>query len=49
MNIYQEPNLSTSRLSILIDSLAAGADVFASPSESGDADANEMDVAMGHP
>lgn len=45
----QEPSLTTPRLALLIDSLAAGADLFAPASGSGEAGINEMDVAMGHP
>ncbi|KAF8056597.1 hypothetical protein FPV67DRAFT_643353 [Lyophyllum atratum] len=41
--IRKEPNLGTSRLSLLIDSLASGADVFAS-GKSGDI--NEMEIIL---
>ncbi|KAH9843489.1 uncharacterized protein C8Q71DRAFT_728655 [Rhodofomes roseus] len=44
--IRKEANLSTPRLALLIDSLAAGADVFAPSHGAGDASINEMDVAM---
>jgi hypothetical protein len=37
----QEPNLTKGRLAVLIDSLAAGADVYAG------ADAGEMEVVLG--
>ncbi|EPS95234.1 hypothetical protein FOMPIDRAFT_1025902 [Fomitopsis schrenkii] len=47
--IRKEPSLTTPRLALLIDSLAAGADLFAPASGSGEAGINEMDVAMGHP
>lgn len=40
----QEPNLTTSRLTMLIDSLGAGADVFA-PRPG--ADVNEMEIVLG--
>ena len=43
--IFQEPNLGTSRLALLIDSLAAGADVFSSSSNEKDTP-NEMDVIL---
>ena len=45
----QEPNLGPSRLTLLIDSLASGADVF--PSRIGKENAiNEMEVVLeGHP
>ncbi|KIM79538.1 hypothetical protein PILCRDRAFT_10362 [Piloderma croceum F 1598] len=43
--IRKEPNLGTSRLSLLINSLASGADVFTSVSRPGDPQAiNEMEV-----
>lgn len=41
----KEPNLGTSRLALLIDSLAAGADVFSSSSVENDT-LNEMDVIL---
>jgi len=43
--IRKEPNLGTSRLALLIDSLAAGADVFSSSSNGKDT-LNEMDVIL---
>lgn len=43
--IRKEPNLGTSRLALLIDSLAAGADVFSSSSIDNDT-LNEMDVIL---
>ncbi|KZV83283.1 hypothetical protein EXIGLDRAFT_565918, partial [Exidia glandulosa HHB12029] len=42
--IRKEPNLTTSKLAILIDSLGAGADVFA-PKPG--ADVNEMELVLG--
>jgi hypothetical protein len=42
--IRKEPNLGTSRLSLLIDSLASGADVFAPSCEVGGI--NEMEVVL---
>jgi len=44
--IRKEPNLGASRLALLIDSLASGADVFTS-SRPGDSQAiNEMEVVL---
>ncbi|KAL0954154.1 hypothetical protein HGRIS_005291 [Hohenbuehelia grisea] len=43
--LRKEPNLTTSRLGLLIDSLAAGADVFSSSSASHNG-INEMDVVL---
>jgi ribosome assembly protein 3 len=40
---FQEPNLGSSRLALLIDSLAAGAEVFSS---NDDTTINEMDVVL---
>jgi len=40
---FQEPNLGPSRLALLIDSLAAGAEVFSS---NDDTTINEMDVVL---
>ncbi|KAF5309255.1 hypothetical protein D9619_012696 [Psilocybe cf. subviscida] len=42
--IRKEPNLGTSRLALLIDSLASGAEVFTSTSSN--TDINEMDVVL---
>lgn len=42
--IRKEPNLGPSRLALLIDSLAAGADVFSSSTD--DTTINEMDVVL---
>ena len=42
---FKEPNLGTSRLALLIDSLAAGADVFSSSSVENDT-LNEMEVIL---
>jgi len=48
--IRKEPNLGTSRLALLIDSLASGADVFSSSSQPGDPQAvNEMEVVLEGP
>jgi hypothetical protein len=45
--IRKEPNLGSSRLSMLIDSLASGADVFSSSSQPGGGNAiNEMEVVL---
>jgi len=41
---FQEPNLGPSRLALLIDSLAAGAEVFSSSND--DTTINEMDVIL---
>jgi len=47
LSIFQEPNLGTSRLSLLIDSLASGADVFVSGSHKEQKDnINEMEVVL---
>lgn len=40
--------MNKSRLAILVDSLASGADVFASNSFSETRDVNEMDTLMGN-
>jgi ribosome assembly protein 3 len=43
----QEPNMTTSKLSLLIDSLASGADVYASRTDkSRGVDTNEMQVIL---
>lgn len=42
--IRKEPNLGQSRLALLIESLAAGADVFSSTSTDGNV--NEMEVVV---
>lgn len=39
----QEPNLGSSRLALLIDSLASGADVFANQNENS---TSEMDIVL---
>ncbi|KDQ65162.1 hypothetical protein JAAARDRAFT_53058 [Jaapia argillacea MUCL 33604] len=44
--IRKEPNMTTSRLALLIDSLASGADVFASSEEM--RETNEMEVVLEH-
>lgn len=41
--IRKEPNLTTSRLSLLIDALASGADVYAS---NDDPSVNEMEMVL---
>ncbi|KAJ7476849.1 hypothetical protein B0H11DRAFT_1727134 [Mycena galericulata] len=41
----KEPNLGASRLALLIDSLASGADVFTSTTQ-GDSEINEMEVVL---
>lgn len=45
--IRKEPNLDASRLSMLVDSLASGADAFTSRADESDT-INEMEVALGH-
>ncbi|KZT67057.1 hypothetical protein DAEQUDRAFT_729659 [Daedalea quercina L-15889] len=45
--LRKEPNLTTPRLALLIDSLAAGADVFGSSHSTDEAGINERDVIMG--
>lgn len=45
--IRKEPNLGPSKLALLIDSLAAGADIFTSSASAGGTDVNEVDVVMG--
>lgn len=45
--LLQEPNLGPSRLALLIDSLAAGADVFTSSVSGSGTEMNEVDVVMG--
>ncbi|KAF8164739.1 hypothetical protein B0H34DRAFT_641986, partial [Crassisporium funariophilum] len=44
--IRKEPNLGPSRLALLVDSLAAGADVFTSSSKNNTTMINEMDVVL---
>jgi hypothetical protein len=44
-NFTQEPNLGSSRLALLIDSLASGADVFTSTAQTDD-QINEMEVIL---
>jgi ribosome assembly protein 3 len=46
-DVEQEPNLSTSRLSLLIDSLASGADVFSATSQPSASQVNEMELVLG--
>jgi ribosome assembly protein 3 len=45
----QEPGMNKSRLAMLVDSLASGADVFTSNSLTETRGVNEMDVVMGNP
>jgi len=45
--IRKEPNLGTSRLALLVDSLASGADVFTSRGGQGEDEINEMEVVLG--
>lgn len=45
--IRKEPNLGPSKLALLIDSLAAGADIFTSSASASGTDMNEVDVVMG--
>ncbi|THU79989.1 hypothetical protein K435DRAFT_785004 [Dendrothele bispora CBS 962.96] len=48
--IRKEPDLTTTKLSLLIDSLASGAEVFSSSGTSGDSSAqriNEMEMVLG--
>lgn len=46
---FQEPNLTQSRLALLIDSLASGADVFKGKGTlpDGELDIDEMSVVLG--
>jgi hypothetical protein len=48
MQIHKEPGMNKSRLAMLVDSLASGADAFTSSSPSETRDVNEMDVLMGN-
>lgn len=43
---YQEPGLTQSRLSMLIDSLSSGADLFSSKAGSEPGDINEMELIL---
>ncbi|KAG2066784.1 hypothetical protein BDR04DRAFT_1233764 [Suillus decipiens] len=45
--IRKEPNLGPSKLALLIDSLAAGADIFTLSASASGTDMNEVDVVMG--
>jgi len=47
--IHKEPGMNKSRLAMLVDSLASGADVFASNSSPETCGVNEMDVVMNNP
>ena len=44
----QEPNLTTSRLAMLIDSLAAGGDVLTSSRVEPDSSMTEMEIVLEH-
>lgn len=44
--IKQEPGLTNSRLAMLIDSLASGADVYSSATPTGGNGVNEMEVVL---
>ncbi|KAF8638115.1 hypothetical protein AX17_002435 [Amanita inopinata Kibby_2008] len=44
--IRKEPNLNTSKLALLIDSLASGADVFTSSEKDGENGVNEINVIL---
>jgi len=44
--IRKEPGLTTSRLAMLIDSLASGADVYNSSAAAGSSSVNEMEVVL---
>jgi len=46
-DIRKEPNLNQSRLTLLIDSLASGAEVFTS-SRQDNGDLNDMEVVLDH-
>lgn len=46
--LQQEPNLTTSRLAMLIDSLAAGGDVFTSSRVEPDSGMAEMEIVLEH-
>ena len=48
-SLIQEPGMNKSRIAMLVDSLASGADVFTSTSLSETRGVNEMDVVMGNP
>lgn len=45
--IRKEPGLTTSRLAMLIDSLASGADLYTSSAATESSGANEMQVVLG--
>ncbi|KAI0079033.1 hypothetical protein K474DRAFT_1640546 [Panus rudis PR-1116 ss-1] len=44
--IQQEPNMNPSRLAVLIDSLASGADVFSSSASTSTGQVNEMEIIL---
>ncbi|KAH8107859.1 hypothetical protein BXZ70DRAFT_17311 [Cristinia sonorae] len=44
--LRKEPNMTPSRLALLIDSLASGAEVFSSSARPGTNDVNEMEVVL---
>lgn len=43
----QEPNLNQSRLELLIDSLASGADLYSTSREMGSSKVNEIGIILG--
>jgi len=47
--IHKEPGMNKSRLAMLVDSLASGANVFTSNSSPETRGVNEMDVVMNNP
>jgi len=46
--IRKEPNLNQSRLGLLVDSLASGADLYSSSREMGGGKVNEIEIILGH-
>ncbi|TCD71768.1 hypothetical protein EIP91_003111 [Steccherinum ochraceum] len=46
--LRKEPNMNPSRVALLIDSLASGAEVFSSSARPGTDDINEMEVVLEH-
>jgi len=49
VQIHKEPGMSKSRLAMLVDSLASGADVFTASSLAETRGMNEMDIVMSNP
>jgi len=49
VQIHKEPGMSKSRLAMLVDSLASGADVFTTNTLTETGGVNEMDVVMNTP